>query len=218
MPKPLLSIVIPAYNVELFLEETVLSIASSKYSSETEILIVNDGSTDGTKNVAEKLATQYHCVKIINKSNGGHGSTINTGIKNATGKYFRLLDGDDWFDTKEFDKYIELLKKEDSDIIFTDLMECFIKSDLKRPVTYYTHLPAYKTVHLDEVSFPEWGPMLPTTTIKTKLLQNFGLKLDEHCFYVDQEYNLACYLSAKTATYYPLMIYQYRLERDGQSM
>ena len=60
--------------------------------------------------------------------------------------------------------------------------------------------------------------MLPTTTIKTKLLRNFGLKLDEHCFYVDQEYNLACYLSAKTATYYPLMIYQYRLERDGQSM
>ncbi len=218
MPKPLLSIVIPAYNVELFLEETVLSIASSKYSSENEILIVNDGSTDGTKNVAEKLATQYHCVKIINKSNGGHGSTINTVITTATGKYFRLLEGDDWFETQEFDKYIELLKKEDSDIIFTDLMECFIKSDLKQPVTYYTHLPAYKTVHLDEVSFPEWGPMLPTTTIKTKLLQNFGLKLDEHCFYVDQEYNLACYLSAKTATYYPLMIYQYRLERDGQSM
>ena len=78
---PLLSIVIPAYNVEFFLEETVSSVANSRHSNEIEILIVNDGSTDNTKVIAEKLTQKYNCVKVINKTNGGHGSTINAGIK-----------------------------------------------------------------------------------------------------------------------------------------
>lgn len=218
MNKPLLTVAIPAYNVELYIEETVSSILKSKYTNDIEIIIVNDGSTDSTLEISNNLSSKYPCVKVINKNNGGHGSAINYGIKYATGKYFRLLDGDDWFDASEFDKYIELLKKEEADIVFTDLMECFIKNNFNRPVTYYSHLPEYKMLELDNISFPKWGPMLPTTTIKTTLLKKSNFKIDEHCYYVDQEYNLACYLYAKTATYYPLMIYHYRLERDGQSM
>ncbi|MBR2543976.1 glycosyltransferase family 2 protein [Candidatus Saccharibacteria bacterium] len=216
--KPLLTIGIPAYNVELYIEDTVLSVAKSKHHDELEILIVNDGSSDQTLEVANRLAKEHNCIKVINKPNGGHGSAINTALKNATGKYFRLLDGDDWFNTDEFDHYFEKLETETADIIFTDLIECFIKSNLNRPVSYYSHLPSFTEFQLDETVFPEWGPMLPTTTIKTSLLKQFGLKIDEKCFYVDQEYNLACYLAAKTAIYYPFMIYQYRLEREGQSM
>ena len=216
--KPLLTVGIPAYNVELFIEETALSVAKSKYADQLEILIINDGSSDNTYQVASKLAEQYPCIKVIDKPNGGHGSAINTALKYATGKYFRLLDGDDWYDTKEFDQYIKKLGKETADIVFTDLVERFLKSNLNRPVTYYSHLPEYKKLNLDNLEFPEWGPMLPTTTIKTAILKKFNLKIDEHCFYVDQEYNIACYLSAKTAAYYPFMIYQYRLEREGQSM
>lgn len=216
--QPLLTIGIPAYNVETYIEETVLSAAKSKYQDKLEILIINDGSTDNTLDVANRLASEFQCVKVVDKANGGHGSAINSAIKNATGKYFRLLDGDDWLDTKELDKYLEKLSSERADIVFTDLTECFIKSQLNRPVSYYMHLPANETFELDDVSFPEWGPMLPTTTIKTNLLKQANFKIDENCFYVDQEYNLICYISAKTAIYYPLTIYQYRLEREGQSM
>ena len=216
--KPLLTIGIPAYNVELYIEDTVLSVAKSKLHDQLEILIINDGSSDHTLEVATRIAQEYNCVKVVDKPNGGHGSAINAALKNATGKYFRLLDGDDWFNTDEFDKYLEKLESEDADIVFTDLVECFIKSHLNRPVSYYSHLPSFTKLQLDDTEFTEWGPMLPTTTIKTSLLKQFKLKIDEKCFYVDQEYNLACYLSAKTATYYPFMIYQYRLEREGQSM
>lgn len=216
--KPLLTIGIPAYNVELYIEDTVLSIAKSKYQDKLEILIINDGSSDQTLSVATRIAQEHSCVKIIDKPNGGHGSAINAALRNATGRYFRLLDGDDWFNTDEFDKYLEKLESEDADIIFTDLIECFIKSHLNRPVSYYSHLPSFTKFQLNNTEFTEWGPMLPTTTIKTSLLKQFKLKIDEKCFYVDQEYNLACYLSAKTAVYYPFMIYQYRLEREGQSM
>lgn len=216
--KPLLTIGIPAYNVELFIEETTTSVATSKHSDIIEILIINDGSTDQTLQVAKTLEKKYPCVKVIDKPNGGHGSAINSALKNATGKYFRLLDGDDWFDTEEFDGYIEKLQSETADIVFTDLVEHFIKTGLNRPITYYPNLPEYKTLPLDTVHFLEWGPMLPTTTIKTDILKKFNLKIDENCYYVDQEYNLACYLASKTASYYPFMIYQYRLEREGQSM
>lgn len=216
--KPLLTIGIPAYNVELYIEDTVISVAKSKYQNKLEILIINDGSSDHTLSVATRIAQEHSCIKVIDKPNGGHGSAINAALKHATGKYFRLLDGDDWFNTDEFDNYLEKLESEDADIVFTDLVECFIKSHINRPVSYYSHLPSFTKLQLDNTEFTEWGPMLPTTTIKTSLLKQFKLKIDEKCFYVDQEYNLACYLSAKTAIYYPFMIYQYRLGREGQSM
>ncbi|MBQ9484838.1 glycosyltransferase family 2 protein [Candidatus Saccharibacteria bacterium] len=218
MSKPILTIAIPAYNVAPYIGQTVSSLVSSKYQNHIEIIIVNDGSSDSTAEVIEKIAKKHSCVKIINKTNGGHGSSINAGLENATGKYFRLLDGDDWFDTNEFDQFIEKLLSENADLVLTDYAECFIKRHLTRPALYYYLLPEFKLINLDEIYFPEWGPTLPTTTIKTSLLKKFNLKVDEHCFYVDQEYNLACYLCAKTVKYYPFIVYQYRLEREGQSM
>lgn len=218
MSKPLLTVAIPAYNVELYIEETIMSIINSKYSKDIEVLVVNDGSSDKTAEIAESIAKKHSNVKVINKKNGGHGSSINSALKAATGKYFRLLDGDDWFNTEELDGYMEHLKKETADIVFTDLVECFLKTGLNRPVTYYSNMKEYEVINLDDAEFAEWGPMLPTTTIKTDVLRDFGLTIDEHCFYVDQEYNIACFISSKTAVYYPFMIYEYRLERDGQSM
>lgn len=215
---PILTIAIPAYNVELYLEDTISSITSSKYISDIEVIIVNDGSSDHTSEIAEKIALEHNSVKVINKPNGGHGSAINAGLKSATGKYFRLLDGDDWFDTIELDSYIERLKQETSDLVLTDYVECFIKSNTSRPVTFYSNLKEFTTYQIDDIDFQEWGPMLPTTTIKTELLRKLNFHIDEKCYYVDQEYNMACYFCAKTVTYYPSMIYHYRLERDGQSM
>lgn len=214
----ILTVAIPAYNVEEFIEETVKSVADSKYADKIEILIINDGSKDGTAKIGKALEKQFPSVKLINKKNGGHGSTINTGIKQASGKYFKLLDGDDWFDTGELDKLMERLLKTDVDLVLTDLVERYLKTGVSRPVSYYAKVPENTKLDLSKQEFSPWGATLPTTTIKTSLLRNLGLEIDEHCFYVDQEYNLACYISAKTAIYYPLMIYQYRLEREGQSM
>ena len=216
--QPLLTIAIPAYNVQDFIEETVNSLTKSKYVDLLEILIINDGSKDKTKEIGKKLEKECASVKLIDKKNGGHGSGINSGIKHATGKYFRLLDGDDWFDTVEFDKYLEHLKNEDADLVLSDFVECFMKSGLNRPVTFYNSMKAFKKTELKNCVFQKWGPMLPTSTIKTELYRKANFKIDEKCFYVDQEYNLVCYMMAKTVTYYPFMIYQYRLDREGQSM
>ena len=84
--KPLLSIGIPAYRVEEFIEGTVESLVKSKYADKLEVLIVNDGSPDNTLAKSNELAEKYPCVKVIDKKNGGHGSAINASLKRATGK------------------------------------------------------------------------------------------------------------------------------------
>lgn len=216
--KPLLTVAIPAYNVDKFIKNTILSILRASNSELVEILVIDDGSKDKTKEEVESLKEKYSNIKLISKTNGGHGSAINTGIDNATGKYFRLLDGDDWFETKELENFLKILENENVDLVLSDFTEQFIKSDNSNPVTFYTELKEFKEYKLSDIAFSSWGPMLPTTTIKTSLLRKFGLKIDEHCYYVDQEYNLACYLSAKTVKYYPFFVYNYRLEREGQSM
>ena len=115
----ILTISIAAYNVEKFLFETLSSL-KCKNLDKLEVIIVNDGSKDGTVDVANSFIESYpNTFKIINKENGGYGSTINKGIEFATGKYFKQLDGDDKFDTENLDKFIEELEKIDVDIAYT---------------------------------------------------------------------------------------------------
>lgn len=84
------------------------------------MLIINDGSNDATYDMAAAYERQYpDTFKVITKQNGGHGSAINMGIKEATGKYFKVVDGDDWVDPQALSALIETLKTSNSDVVFT---------------------------------------------------------------------------------------------------
>jgi len=155
---------------------------------------------------------------ILNKKNGGHGSAINAGLENAQGKYFRVLDSDDYFDTDSFNRFMQNLKQETSDLVLTTYIEYYANSGMTKYFNQYSHMMAGKQYDLDSLVFYSKGPMLPCTTIKTTALKKLNKKIDEHCFYVDQEYNLFSYLSCKTVTYYDVPVYRYRLEQEGQSM
>ena len=99
MPK-ILTVTIPAYNVEKYMDEVLPTFLEESILNKIEILIVNDGSKDGTSKKGKQYEQQYPAViRLIDKENGGHGSTINKGIELATGKYFKVVDGDDWVDT-----------------------------------------------------------------------------------------------------------------------
>ena len=103
----LLTIVVPIYNTEKYLERCVESITPKDVLEDVEILLVNDGSKDNSLQIMKKYAAKYpDTVKVIDKENGGHGSTINAGLKVATGRYFKVLDSDDWFDTANFIKFV----------------------------------------------------------------------------------------------------------------
>lgn len=216
---PLISIAIPAYNVEEYLEECVKSLIIDSLSHKVEILIIDDGSKDKTQEIATNLARQYPNVQLISKENGGHGSTINRALGIATGKYFKLLDGDDWFDSAALHELISYLEKTEADIVLTDYVEYYSNSGITRAIHNYTNLSPDKTYNLNRATpFKNKGPLLSTTTFKTRLFTEDPFFIDENCFYVDMEYNLFIYQRATTLEYLPLNLYMYRLERDGQSM
>lgn len=220
---PLISVVIPAYNCASYLRNSVLSLINHSLNNLVEVIIVNDGSKDDTIKIAQELKKLSPSVKVIDKENGGHGSTINAGIKAAKGKYFRLMDGDDYFDTGNFVAFLQKLKTEKADIVLTNYVEDLALSSQLRSVHSYDNLPTYQVMNLDDMQydgygFKAWGPLLSTTTCKTNLLKQAGFDIDEHCFYVDMEYNLMVYSRAKTIAYYPLDIYIYYLGRAGQSV
>lgn len=226
--KPLLTIAVPSYNVEKFLEASIHSLIDNELSHKLEVLIINDGSKDNTAKIGKKLeklttVDGKSIVKLIDKENGGHGSTINKGIEIATGKYFKLMDGDDYFVEKDFMEFIKILEKEDSDIILTNYIADYSVDATKEPVRHYGFMTPGIQYNLDLMDgygygFNEWGPLLSTSTYKTKILKEANFKIDEHCFYVDMEYNFIGYLNSQTVIYYPLDVYNYYLGRAGQSV
>ena len=109
MNEKILTVTIPSYNVEAYLEDCLESFVNSEVMDDIEVLIVNDGSSDNTAKIAQRYVDKYeNTFRLINKENGGHGSTINTGVREAKGKYFKVVDGDDWVDTRSFISCISL--------------------------------------------------------------------------------------------------------------
>lgn len=226
--EPILTIVIPSYNAEKFLDKCVPSLLKSKYSYLTEILIINDGSKDSTKEIGEfyqKLTTinGKSIVKLVDKENGGHGSGINKGIELARGKYFKVVDADDWVDEEQYDKLLEILINEDTDLILTDYSEARSFEDKLYKVEYYKNLTPGVEYHLDDVcigsyGFKNWGPTLPTSTYKTECLRKANFKLLEKTFYVDMMYNAYSILCIDTVKRYDLNIYRYYIGNAGQSV
>ena len=117
MTQKLLSVVIPTYNMQTFLCRCLDSITHNNVPDSLEIIVVNDGSTDNSLAIMQEYADKRpDIVNIINKPNGHYGSCINAALKIATGKYFRILDADDWFDTDGLIELLGELRKADADI------------------------------------------------------------------------------------------------------
>ena len=103
----ILTVTVPSYNVEKFLENTLDSFVDERVLDDIEVLIVDDGSKDKTAEIGRKYEEKYpDTFRVISKENGGHGSTINRGIGEAKGKYFKVVDGDDWVDQDGFAELI----------------------------------------------------------------------------------------------------------------
>ena len=114
----ILSVSIASYNVEKFIRKALDSCCVPEIMDRLEVLVVNDGSTDSTLEIAREYEEKYpQTFRVIDKKNGGYGSTVNASIKAATGKYFRLLDGDDWFDRDGLVSFIEELTVAEEDMI-----------------------------------------------------------------------------------------------------
>lgn len=216
-----LTITIPTYNVENYLGRCLNSLTFDKSVLEDlDIIVVNDGSKDKSLEVAKEYEKKFDCIKVIDKENGGHGSTINVGIKYARGKYFRVIDSDDWVNIDDFKDYVNELKKLDQDIVLTNFSREYIYNS-KQIISKYEMLEYNKEYNLDKFDFNILKNdyfYMATSTIKTKILKDMNLVLDEKTFYVDMEYNIFPLPYLKSMIYLDFDIYRYFIGRPEQSI
>ena len=214
----ILTISIAAYNVEKFIENTLDSLVDTRIMDDIEVLIVNDGSSDNTKQLASSYENKYpNTFKLINKENGGYGSTINTSLKIATGKYYKLLDGDDWYDTEQLVKLLEVLKECTSDLVIIPNIEVVDETGEQTKIK-----PFENVVEGEEFTYEKYPKgnriSMHQACFRTKAIQNKGIEIREHCFYTDTEYLLKSMSKCKTIIYYDIPVYMYRVGLDEQSM
>lgn len=220
----ILSVSVAAYNVEKYLVECLNSFIDPALGDMVEVLIVDDGATDSTPEIARQYQEKYPRVfRHIHKENGGWGSTLNVGIKEARGKYFKQLDGDDYFTAEELPAFLEALKSTDADIVYTPFAT-FIdgQSEPFQRSSFDDRLKKDELLNIDAVL--EQGISLPiemhTLTVRTALLQEHyeSVQLQEHCFYTDVEFWLKSGHLAQTCQCLDNVIYRYRIGRSGQSV
>lgn len=222
----ILSVIVPAYNVEKYIQRCLDSLTYDEKSLKyLDIIVVNDGSTDCTATIAENYAKKYpKSIRVINKENGGHGSTINIGIKLAEGKYIKILDGDDWFNIFDLPIFIEKLKNEVADIVITNYKRVVLYNNKERMFVFAQNQDSFlldmssaiKNIDAKDFFFRF---SMPSMAIKTEEIRKvWGEGLPEHRFYVDQLFVAKVLLAAKTYAIYNIDIYRHFIGRPDQSI
>lgn len=213
----ILTISIAAYNVASYIQTTLDSLVSSKYIDDLEIFVVDDGGQDDTLTIAKEYQKRYpSSIFPVHKENGGYGTTVNYSMEHATGKYFKLLDGDDWFDTDELDRLIEKLNSINTDVVVTQFLKCPDRGQ-SRVIGCRSSLPIEKEIKISDINNqPTLGMWM--LCYKTSLLKKSNIKLPEKMFYTDQIFCTLPIPFAETIQYFEFVVYCYRLGRDGQSV
>ena len=217
MQDKLLTIIVPTYNIEKYITKCIESFkeVNKDYYNEFEVIVVNDGSTDNSEKVISDLMLDSNLdLRVISKENGGHGSTINIGIEEAKGKYFKVIDGDDWINVDDFEKMINNLQNIDVDMAITNFTEQHVYNNTKVSINFNDELVRDKVV----MDLPKRRIPMHALTYRTSILKDNSIKISEKTFYVDMEYTLLPLKYVKNYIYYNLDVYQYFLGRADQSM
>jgi len=221
----LLSIAIPCYNSAGYMGKCIESLLVG--GEDVEILIVDDGSTkDNTAQIADEYAAKYPTIiKAIHKENGGHGSAVNTGIENATGLYFKVVDSDDWVKEEAYLQILAKLKELAGGAEALDmLVSNFVyekEGEKRKKVMHYRHiLPKDEMFTWEDCHHFMKGHyiLMHSVIFRTKLLQDSGIKLPEHTFYVDNLYVFEPLPFVKHLYYLDVNFYRYYIGREGQSV
>lgn len=219
-----ITFVIPCYNSEEYMEKAVNSILPA--GEDVEILIVNDGSTDGTETLGRRLEAQYpDIVRLINKENGGHGDAVNTGLTHAAGKYFKVVDSDDWVDEDALMKILKTVKgfveaESKVDMVIANYVYEKVGMEHKKVIRYGNVLPENQIFHWDDIgSFHlDQYILMHSVIYRTEMLKLCQLKLPKHTFYVDNIYVYYPLPHVRTLYYMDVDFYRYFIGREDQSV
>ena len=220
----LLTITVPCYNSQDYLDRCMESLLVG--GEDVEILIVDDGSTDRTAEMADAYAQKYPAiVKVIHKQNGGHGSAVNAGIAGATGLFFKVVDSDDWVKEESYYEILQALRElvasgQQIDMLLANYVYEKQGEKRKKVVSFRHALPKNEIFTWDQVRhFNKTQYILMHSIIyRTKLLHGCGLELPEHTFYVDNIFAFNPLPYVKKIYYIDTNFYRYYIGRADQSV
>ena len=219
-----ISFAIPCYNSAAYMERAVESIL--KGGEDVEIIIVNDGSKDATSEIAHRYEEQYPgIIKAVDKENGGHGDAVNFGLANASGKYFKVVDSDDWVDEEALKKILKVLKDFEADEQQVDMLisnYVYEKEGMthKKVIEYKNVLPENQIFGWDDIKRFHLGQyiLMHSVIYRTDFLKLCQLELPKHTFYVDNIYVYYPLPHVHKIYYLDVDFYRYYIGREDQSV
>ena len=220
----ILTIAVPCYNSQDYMEHCIETLLAG--GEEVEIIIVNDGSKDRTAEIAERLVEKNPTIiKVIHQENGGHGEAVNTGFKNATGAYFKVVDSDDWVNESAYLEILGLLREvvvegKDLDMLISNFVYEKDGAKRKKVMSYKMTIPEKEFLTWDQVKAFKIGKyiLMHSVIYRTQLLLDCGLELPKHTFYVDNIFVYYPLPYVKTLYYLDVNFYRYFIGRDDQSV
>ncbi len=224
---PLLTIVVPAYNVEDYLRRALEPLCSplTLHPAVTiEVIVVDDGSTDDTGRIADEYARRHpDLFRVVHQDNAGHGGAINAGLDAARGVYVKVLDADDWLDLGALAQTLATLSGLERDggvdALFTNYVHERLGKSARR-ARFGSVFPQGRTFDWHEVE--RFGRrqvlMMHAIVYRTEIVRDSGLRLPEHTFYVDNLYVVVPLARVRRMYYLPVDLYRYFIGRTGQSV
>ncbi len=220
----LLSVTIPSYNSQDYMEHCIESLLPG--GEDVEIIVVDDGSTDRTAEIADAYAEKSPTiVKAVHQENGGHGEAVNAGIRNATGLYFKVVDSDDWVDGEAYQRVLDTLRDLSGgsaalDMLISNFVYEKEGAKRKKVMKYTGTLPEGKIFGWNEARHFRKGQyiLMHSVIYRTQLLRECGLELPKHTFYVDNLFVYVPLPHVKNMFYLNVDFYRYFIGREDQSV
>ncbi len=220
----LITFAIPSYNSQDYMEKCIKSLLPG--GKDVEILIVDDGSTDRTAEIADEYEAKYPgIVRAIHQPNGGHGEAVNAGLRNATGMYYKVVDSDDWVNRDAYHKVLKTLKKlvkdgEEIDMFLTNYVYEKVYENSRRRMGYKLLFPQDRVIEWSDMmrNMEGFTILMHSVIYRTQMLRDCGLELPKHTFYVDNLFVYVPLPHVKKFYYLNVDFYRYFIGREGQSV
>ena len=219
-----ISFAIPCYNSEAYMTHAIESILPG--GEDVEIIIVNDGSKDNTSRIGHEYAEKYpDIIKVIDKENGGHGDAVNSGLAAASGKYFKVVDSDDWVKEESLHRILQVLRGfeeegQQVDMLIANYVYEKEGMETKKCIHYRNVLPQDEIFHWSDIGHFHLDQyiLMHSVIYRTELLQLCQLRLPKHTFYVDNIYVYYPLPHVRKMYYMDEDFYRYYIGREDQSV
>ncbi|MBP5292231.1 MAG: glycosyltransferase [Lachnospiraceae bacterium] len=220
----LLSVCVPCYNSEAYMSNCIEGLV--KGGDRVEVIVVDDGSKDSTAAIADEFQKKYpSIVKAVHQPNKGHGGAVNTGLDNATGIFFKVVDSDDHLEPEAYQKVLDRLESLVMEETRVDMFVCNYVYDKvgakhKKVMNYRKAFPVDEVFGWEASGRLGLGKyiLMHSVIYQTDVLRRSNLRLPEHTFYVDNLFVYAPLSQVKKLYYMDVDLYMYYIGREDQSV